>query len=175
MQDYVFIGLIALLSGCSSTSSPSPTLQISQEGGNGEHAPPPEAGREDDAADVTASADAPSDDNTETAPHGGPDGSVLDAFPLPIDPSTLLSALTPAQGAVACDWMSAELGGYDTTAVCSEGSTVSTASDQAMCAATRLSYRCATATLGDLETCVLAQVPTVGCDFPPPCLPLLCQ
>jgi hypothetical protein len=91
-----------------------------------------------------------------------------------IDPTTDTSALTPAQAGALCDWMSQELGGYGTTTDCGGGQTVSNAPDQATCVATQLTFRCSV-TVGQLETCVVAEVPNKGCILvQPQCTPLLC-
>jgi hypothetical protein len=96
----------------------------------------------------------------------------------PIDPSVDTSTLTNAQLGELCDWTMAELGGYGKVTTCGGNggaSSVQNPADQAMCIATAFMFRCPV-TVGHYETCILAQVPSQGCDFPTtPCAPLVCQ
>jgi hypothetical protein len=96
----------------------------------------------------------------------------------PIDPSVDTSTLTNAQLGELCDWTMAELGGYGTVIMCGGNggaSSVQNPANQAMCVATSFTFRCPV-TVGHYETCILAQVPSQGCDFPTtPCAPLVCQ
>jgi hypothetical protein len=101
-------------------------------------------------------------------------GNVLDAAPPAIDPSTLLNNLDDSQKAEMCDWMTAALGGYGTAFNCAGGVSVSNPANQAQCIATWPKYRC-NVNVGQLETCVLAEAPSHGCDIPEPqCTPISC-
>jgi hypothetical protein len=104
----------------------------------------------------------------------GPDGDVVDANLPPIDPGTDVGSLTDAQRGELCDWTNSALGGYDLVTDCGGGNTVRNDTDQAACVA-HLTYRCPV-TVGQFETCVLAEAPSRGCVFPfDQCHPLVCQ
>jgi hypothetical protein len=68
--------------------------------------------------------------------------------------ATLLSSLSPAQGAQLCDWTNQQLGGYGRTAQCVVGPRA-TDPDQAYCMSGLSS--CPGLTVGDIEDCTLAQ------------------
>ncbi len=159
MERYAIAAGALVLFACSSAGSGSPSAPgdgapdgepPSTEGGGGEI----DSGTIDDAAASEAAAG--------------------DALPRSIDGGTLLTNLTPAQSAALCDWMEGTLGGYGTTTACSNGTSVMNAPDQATCVSTRLVYRCPV-TVADVETCVLVEAATHGCDSPPACRPLFCQ
>jgi hypothetical protein len=100
-----------------------------------------------------------------------PDGSP--GLP-PIDPQTPLDSLTNAQRAMLCDWMIVALGGYGAMIDCGI-STRQNYADQASCVASAFMYRCPV-TVGQYETCIIAQEPDHACSFPfDQCHPLVCQ
>jgi len=105
---------------------------------------------------------------------GGNDGSRDPNLP-PIDPNLLVSDLTDVQRAQLCDWASSQFGGYGVVTTCPDGRTISGDKDQATCVAQGFKYRCPV-TVGEVETCTLAEVPSKGCDFPfDQCHALVCQ
>ena len=117
--------------------------------------------------DASAASDAPFDVVVSDATGG-------DAGLPAIDASAPVNALTDAQKGALCDWLSAELGGYGVSTDCGHGTSVANAMSQAQCISTRLTFRC-TITVGQLETCIEAEAPSLGCNFPmPQCTPLLC-
>ena len=126
----------------------------------------PEAG----GSDATGAGDAAGAGDAVTLPS--------DAGLPPIDPTVDTSTLTNAQLGELCDWTVAELGGYGKVTQCGSNggaSSVQNPANQAMCIATAFMFRCPV-TVGHYETCILAQVPSQGCDFPTtPCAPLACQ
>jgi hypothetical protein len=95
-----------------------------------------------------------------------------------LDPTIRLKALTMDQKATLCDWVDAEFGGYGVTNQCPPGGmavSVANYSNQAQCLSIGLKYGCDGATVGYLEACTVAQVPSFGCSLPSPaCDPLYC-
>lgn len=95
----------------------------------------------------------------------------------PLDPNVDTSTLSTSQLGELCDWAMSKLGGYGTTNTCSSTGggprSVQNPSDQAMCISTSLVFSCPV-TVGQYESCILAQVPSGGCAFPPACSPLVC-
>jgi hypothetical protein len=95
-----------------------------------------------------------------------------------LDPTIRLKDLTTDQKGVLCDWVDAELGGYGVTNQCPPGGmvvSVANYTNQAQCVSIGLKFGCDGATVGYLEACTVAQVPSLGCDTPSiPCDPLYC-
>jgi hypothetical protein len=95
-----------------------------------------------------------------------------------LDPTIRLKALTMNQKAILCDWFDGEFGGYGVTNPCPGGGTVASVanySNQAQCVSIGLKFQCDGATVGYLEACTVAQLPSLGCDTPSPaCDPLYC-
>lgn len=97
---------------------------------------------------------------------GGSGGAVVGAPS--IDPSTAMPSLTSTQVGEVCDWQSALLGGYGAVYHCPSGN-IDNYSDQSQCiAGLSFSPGGCTLTVGEYETCVLARVPSGGCDYPSP-------
>ena len=128
--------------------------------------PPIEASAADSSKAIS---EASSDSGT---PNGDAAAAGDAGFP-PIDPSTLITDLTDTQRGQLCDWMFGELGGYGTVVTCAM-STVQNPPNQAYCIAHSLMFRC-NVTVGDVETCTVARVPSMGCDTPPACNGQYCQ
>jgi hypothetical protein len=91
----------------------------------------------------------------------GPD--VDGMFP-PVDRDKAGGDTTQAERMLLCDWKADLLGGYGHVTQCSTGS-VQNDRDQAACVASIFRAGCM-ATVGDFETCILAMVPSQGCDSP---------
>jgi hypothetical protein len=68
--------------------------------------------------------------------------------------ASTLPSLTPAQGALLCDWTNQVLGGYGRTVACAAGPRA-TDRDQAFCVSGLPS--CPDLTVADIEDCTLAQ------------------
>jgi hypothetical protein len=83
-----------------------------------------------------------------------------------VDPETNLLDLTPDEKAELCDWGVEMLGGYGARNTCSNGSTIQNYADQAQCVAMGYMFACKTVTVGDVERCTMARVPSGGCDSP---------
>jgi hypothetical protein len=93
-------------------------------------------------------------------------------FP-PIDPSTLIADLTDTQRGELCDWMLGGLGAYARSPrarcrPCRIRPTGRSASP------TSLMFGC-NVTVGDVEMCTVARLPSMGCDTPPACDAEYCQ
>jgi hypothetical protein len=84
-----------------------------------------------------------------------------------VDPETNLREVTDDEKAELCDWDAEALGGYGHRTTCSDGSTVQNYSDQAQCIAFGFTFSCLTVTVGDVERCTMARIPSGGCDSPP--------
>jgi hypothetical protein len=82
----------------------------------------------------------------------------------PVDSNKAGGDTTDADRMKLCDWKASLLGGYGHLTQCSSGS-VQTDRDQATCVATIFRAGC-TATVADFETCILAMVPSQGCNSP---------
>jgi hypothetical protein len=97
-----------------------------------------------------------------------PSDALLDVNAPAIDPNTLFTSLTSAQIAEICDWEESLLGGYDAAISCQIG-TMNNFANQAQCvgALTFIPGSCSL-TVGGYEMCVLARVPSKGCDNPDP-------
>jgi hypothetical protein len=166
----VLCGVACWLSGCSSSSGES----SSPDGGapGAEASTPLEASAPLEASTSLEDAESPvaeaGSDGMVERDTGAPDSDLEaggDSGLPPIDPSTPLTTLTPAQQAALCDWLSAELGGYGASFDCGGGISVSNAQNQMQCVMTRLVYRCPV-TVGDVEMCILGEAPTHGCVVP---------
>jgi len=93
-----------------------------------------------------------------------------------LDPKKNLLSLTTDEKGLLCDWVDNALGGYGTSFPCQGGGSVRNYTDRAACIANGLQYLCTIVTVGDIETCTDAQVPTHGCDTPAPaCNHLYCM
>src|SRR6478735_788147 len=97
----------------------------------------------------------------------GGGGTVGGSGALP-DPSKNLLDLTAAEKAALCDWVENANGGYGVTVQCSDGKSIETYADQATCVSRGLHYLCTIVTVGDVQTCTEARVPSRGCDTPAP-------
>lgn len=80
-----------------------------------------------------------------------------------LDPTADVRALGAADKGVLCDWMNETLGGYGLMTTCAPGMTVSNTPNQSVCVAATLGFQCKV-TVQDVETCILAQVTSHGCD-----------
>ncbi|HYJ10055.1 MAG TPA: hypothetical protein VEX18_13625, partial [Polyangiaceae bacterium] len=83
-----------------------------------------------------------------------------------VDPETNLRDLTDDEKAELCDWDAETLGGYGKRTTCSDGSTVQNYTDQAQCISFGFTFSCLTVTVGDVERCTIARIPSGGCDSP---------
>jgi hypothetical protein len=169
----VFVGCSAVGFACGSSSggSSGPT-----DGGVGaSDSTSPVADGNTPATEASA-ADSASGESEASNDSGTPNGDAAaggDAGFPPIDPSTLIADLTDTQRGELCDWMFGELGGYGTVATCGM-STVQNPPNQAFCIAHSLMFGC-NVTVGDVEMCTVARVPSMGCDTPPACDGEYCQ
>jgi hypothetical protein len=119
-------------------------------------------GFSDAVADVDAGANPPGDSAAEATAPGA------------LDPSADVRTLSDGALAQFCDWVNETLGGYGRVANCG-GNTVQVDIDQAACVRAGFHLRCAVS-VAQYQTCVLAQVPSMGCNLPyESCHPLVCQ
>ena len=94
--------------------------------------------------------------------------------PAALDPSADIRTLSDGALAQFCDWINETLGGYGRVSNCG-GNTVQVDADQAACVSAGFHPRCAVS-VAQYQTCVLAQVPSMGCNLPyESCHPLVCQ
>jgi hypothetical protein len=84
----------------------------------------------------------------------------------PISPSTPLVDLTAAQKGELCDWVNNSLGGYGHITYCDAAVPMENATSQAVCIAGMFFDPCPWITVGQYEACILAKLPSGGCDFP---------
>lgn len=77
-----------------------------------------------------------------------------------------LDNLTSAQKGALCDWYVGLLGGYGVENACSAVTSVQNYDNQAQCVQGGLNFDCPILTVGQFETCALAQVPSHGCADP---------
>jgi hypothetical protein len=89
-------------------------------------------------------------------------GGNLGSLPA-LDPSADVRTLSAGDKGVLCDWLNETLGGYGLVTTCAPGMTVSNNPNQSVCVATSLGFQCKV-TVQDVETCLLAQAPSHGCD-----------
>jgi len=83
-----------------------------------------------------------------------------------IDRKTQLIELTAGQKGALCDWQNTALGGYGKVTDCPGLPAMYNAKNQATCVVLAFFEPCPNVTVGDWETCVLAMLPSMGCDFP---------
>src|SRR6185436_9396560 len=97
------------------------------------------------------------------APASNGSGGAMTMSPPMLDSSEDIAALSDADKGALCDWISAEYGGYGAVTECKGGmGSVINYTDRAECV-TSLHYNCVVA-VAQLETCVMARAPTLGCD-----------
>lgn len=102
------------------------------------------------------------------------DGGAEATGPAALDPSADIRTLSDGALAQFCDWINETLGGYGRVSDCG-GNTVQVDADQAACVSAGFHPRCAVS-VAQYQTCVLAQVPSMGCNLPyESCHPLVCQ
>ena len=169
---------VASLAGCGSSDS---------QGSNGGAGVGAGAGADSSAGSPTSGGASGSSQGGTTTQGGstaagagsskGGSSSSAGAAGLPdIEPSTMLSALTPEQQGQYCDWAAAQLGGYGKLNQCAGGGSVTVYKDQADCKSQAFIIACANTTIAQLEECTQAQGPTGGCTFPEAhCHWLLCR
>lgn len=104
--------------------------------------------------------------STGGAPASGGASSAGQTGLPPIDPTKNLLDLTPEEKGLLCDWSQELLGGYGKVSQCEGGGTAQNFADKATCVAAGFRYLCMLVTVGDVESCTQAQVPSHGCDKP---------
>jgi len=111
-----------------------------------------------------------------TAGSGG-SGTAGTSGALPdVAPDTRLVDLTPEQKGAVCDWYADLYGGYGVTSQCPAGGSTQTYASKDVCVAAGLRYACKAASVGDFTTCMVASLPSRGCDIPDPeCNGLYCM
>jgi hypothetical protein len=103
----------------------------------------------------------------------GGDGSLPDPGPTSsVDPTTMLSALTPVDHQQLCDWAAGRFGGWGRHVSCTDGDTFSGPASESSCAQQSMTSGTCTETVADLQDCI-NQVVT-GCQaIPESCFNLL--
>jgi len=93
-----------------------------------------------------------------------------------VDPGKNIRELTPEEKGELCDWVANLFGGYGTSAECPDGSRVRNFSDQAQCIESGFMFACMGVTVGDVERCSIARIPSMQCETPDEgCRELYCQ
>jgi hypothetical protein len=83
-----------------------------------------------------------------------------------LDPEKNLRELTADEKGDLCDWAVTLIGGYGARNTCSDGSTLQNHADRAQCIAVGFMYACQAVTVGDIERCQIARIPSKGCVSP---------
>ncbi|HET7544177.1 MAG TPA: hypothetical protein VFK05_30110 [Polyangiaceae bacterium] len=164
---------VASLAGCGSTDSQASNGGAGAGAGETSSAGSPASGGGSDSSEggsstVAGGSPAAGAGSSEGGSTGAAGASSAGAAGLPpIEPSTKLSALTPDQQALYCDWAAAQLGGYGKVNQCAGSGSVTVYKDRADCESQAFLITCGDKlTIGQLEECTQAQGPTGGCTFP---------
>jgi hypothetical protein len=83
-----------------------------------------------------------------------------------LDSEKIIRDLTADEKGELCDWAMMLVGGYGTRNACSDGRTIQNYADRAQCVAVGFMFACQVVTVGDLERCQVARVPSQGCVSP---------
>jgi hypothetical protein len=77
-----------------------------------------------------------------------------------VDGTKMLSGLAPGDKQALCDWIAAQFGGYDSRGVCADSATggLQGPVSQSGCEDQLLDYAHCTATVAQLQACVVAEV-----------------